>query len=106
MDVPEIEVDELAEKVAAGAKVVDVRHDHEYEEGHVPSAVLIPLPELPDRLAELPDESFYVICRSGGRSRRAAEFLRAQGHEVVNVSGGMLDWVDRDKPVAEGSEPG
>lgn len=104
MDIPEIGVDELAEKLAAGAKVIDVRHDHEYEECHIPDAQLIPLPELPDRLAELPPGEVFVICRSGGRSRRAAEFLLAQGHAATNVAGGMLEWIDTDKPVAEGSE--
>ena len=62
------------EQVPAGAKIIDVREDNEWEAGHAVGATHIPLGELPGRLDEIdPDEDNYVICRSGGRSARAAD---------------------------------
>ncbi len=105
--VSEVTVDELAERLAAGGVVVDVRQPDEYVEGHVPSAVLIPLAEVPDRLAEIPVASpLHVVCRTGGRSLRAAQFLAAQGREVVNVAGGTLAWIDSGRAVVTGDQPG
>ena len=107
MEVPEIDVDELAQRRAAGAVVVDVRQPDEYEDGHVPGARLIPLPEVPTRVDEVPqDETVLLICGSGGRSRRAAEFLRARGRDAVNVAGGTRAWVESGRDVIRGGEPG
>jgi rhodanese-related sulfurtransferase len=104
---PEIDVDELAQRRAEGAPLVDVREPHEYEEFHVPGAVLIPLADLPDRLDQVPaGRPLYVICNSGGRSRRAAEFLRAHGVDAVNVAGGSRAWLDAGEPVATGLDAG
>ena len=105
MDVPEIDVAELAEKRAAGAPLIDVREPDEYEEAHVPGAHLVPLGTVPDRLAEVPTEgTVYVICAKGGRSMRAAQFYREQGIDAVNVAGGTTAWVDAGHPVDTGSE--
>ena len=87
MDVPEIDVAELAQKRAAGAPLIDVREPDEYEEAHVPGAHLVPLGTVPDRLAEVPTEgTVYVICAKGGRSMRAAEFYRGR---TVNLIAGF-----------------
>ena len=88
-DVPQIAVDELAARHGDGAVIVDVRMPDEYAAVHVPGAVLIPLPEVPDR-----DVPVYVICRSGARSQRASEYLRPLGIDAHNVSGGTLAWID------------
>lgn len=107
MDIPEIDVHELERRCAGGAPVIDVREYHEYVEAHVPGAVLIPLGDLPDRVDELPtDRSVLVICASGGRSRRAAEFLRRQGVDAINVIGGTIAWVEAGKTTVVGPEPG
>ena len=107
MDVPQIDVEELERRSAAGAPVIDVRQPDEYEEGHVPGAQLIPLSEVAARLDEVPAEGeVLVICHSGGRSQRAAEFLRERGHEAVNVAGGTAAWIESGRPVARGGEPG
>lgn len=81
--------------------VVDVREPWEYAEGHIPGAVLIPLGELPDRLAEIPeDEAVVTVCRSGNRSSRAQEFLEQQGFASVhNMLGGMLAWEEAEYPI-------
>jgi rhodanese-related sulfurtransferase len=107
MAIPEITVDELADRMAAGAVVVDVRQPDEYTDGHVPGARLVPLNEVPDALDQFPrDVDVLLICRSGGRSMAAAEFLDQQGLSVVNVAGGTLAWVASGREVVTGDQPG
>ena len=106
MAVTEITADELADRIAAGEPLFDVRRPDEYESGHVPGAVLIPLDEVPDRVEEFPsDREFLVICRSGARSMRACETLAAHGIEGINVSGGTLAWIASGREVSTGDSP-
>ena len=101
--IPEISVDELAALVPSSVALIDVRNADEYEEARVPGAVLVPLGELQDRVAEVPDDRVvYLICRSGARSMRAAEFLAGFDRNVVNVAGGTLAWIDSGRPVDSG----
>lgn len=105
--IEEIDIPTFAARRAAGQLVVDVREPVEYEEAHVPGAVLIPLGEVHDRVDEFPEgEPVLLICRSGGRSLRAAEVLAARGRTVVNVAGGTLAWIDAGHDVASGMERG
>lgn len=105
MSFPEISVDELAARIAAGGAVVfDVRNPDEYEAGHVAVATLVPLPEVPGRADEFPtDGEVLVICRSGARSGQAVEFLRARGVDAVNVAGGTMAWIAAGHPVETGA---
>ncbi len=104
---PEIDVAALAEVHASGAYVLDVRQPDEYEEAHVPGAVLIPLDQLGARIAEVPtDEQLYVICRSGGRSAAAVEVLTAAGHQATNIAGGTLAWIEGGHPTVSGPDAG
>lgn len=97
---PEIDVDELHERLGRGAVLLDVRRREEHAEANIAEALLITLDELPDRLDELPDaEVVHVICRSGARSAAACEFLIANGLTAVNVTGGMLAWIESGRPV-------
>jgi len=101
--VPEIDVSELTVELARGAPLVDVRQPGEYEQGHIDGARLIPLGEVPDRTGEIPaDETVYVVCRSGNRSGRAVEFLRHQGIDAINVTGGMIAWAEAGNAVETG----
>jgi rhodanese-related sulfurtransferase len=103
LSVPEIDVDELDVQRAKGAPVFDVREPDEYVEAHVPGARLVPLATVPDQLAEFPsDAPVYVVCASGGRSRRAAEYLRSNGVDAINVAGGTKAWIAAGKPCATG----
>jgi rhodanese-related sulfurtransferase len=103
MDIPEIDVVELAALRADGAPVVDVREDDEYAEARVPGAVHIPLGEIPDRVAEVPSEgTVYVICGSGPRSAKAVEHLRGLGIDAVNVAGGTRGWIAEGFPTDSG----
>jgi rhodanese-related sulfurtransferase len=101
--IPEIDVSELEGLQRSGATIIDVRQPDEYDEAHVPGVTLIPLGDVPDRVAELPtDQTLYLICRSGARSQRAGEFLAGQGFDVVNVAGGTLAWIEAGLPVDVG----
>ena len=101
--VPEVDVHAAAARQAAGATLVDVREPDEHEEVRAEGVVLVPLAEVPDRLAELPRHTpLLLICRSGIRSLRAAEYLAQRGFDVANVAGGTLAWVDAGLPVERG----
>ena len=78
------------------AQLIDVREPDEVAAGTLPGAVNIPLGSLEDRVAELdPARRVVLLCRSGGRSTAAAEFLTAGGFvDVVNLAGGMLAVAD------------
>ncbi len=104
MAIPEISVDELAEHLDAGARLVDVRQPDEYEAARVEGSILVPLATVPVSVdAFRSDGTTYVICRSGGRSRQACEFLAAQGVDVANVAGGVLAWVATGRDIAAGA---
>ena len=75
--------------------VLDVREQHEYDEGHIPGAILIPYTEIENRAEEeLPDKNklILVYCRSGRRSKIAAESLAKLGYTNVKEFGGIIDW--------------
>ena len=81
--VPEIDIDKLAPEAVGSTDLLtlDVREPIEWETGHVPGALLIPLGELGERSAEVPsDRPVAVICEAGVRSAIAASVLRAKGH--------------------------
>jgi rhodanese-related sulfurtransferase len=106
MAIPEVDVDELEAAIAAGSLVVDVREADEYAGGHVPGAVHVPLGSVPDSVDSFRSEGItLVICRTGGRSMRACEFLGDRGVAVANVAGGTLAWVDSGRQVVAGDRP-
>lgn len=98
-----ITVQEAAERTGSGgpALLVDVREVDEWQAGHAPWAVHLPL----SAPAELPPEAqgrpLVVVCRSGNRSRQAAELLVAHGVEAVDVIGGMVEWARAGLPVVD-----
>lgn len=62
-------------------------------DGKIPDIIHIPLGLVEFRMNELSkSEPYYVVCRSGGRSGRATQFLESQGYDVTNILGGMLAW--------------
>jgi rhodanese-related sulfurtransferase len=74
--------------------LLDVREPAELALAAVDGALHIPMRDVPARLTELdPDHPLVVMCHSGGRSRRVAEFLAANGFEqVFNLNGGIDAW--------------
>ena len=106
MTISEASVDELESALQAGAVLIDVRQPNEYEAGHVPGAVLVPLASVPETLdAFAPDGPTYVICKSGSRSYRACEFLEEQGLEAINVEGGTMAWIISGRTTVAGDQP-
>ena len=100
-NVPEMQVEELKQKLDAGEDifVLDVREPHEYQICNI-GGYLIPLGDLPKRVSEL-DSSREIVahCRSGVRSGKAVDFLRQAGfRKVRNLAGGILAWADRVDP--------
>jgi hydroxyacylglutathione hydrolase len=83
--------------------VLDVREPHEWEEGHVPGALHIPMRQVADRVAEIPrDRPVALICRGGPRSSLVGSLLLARGfRDLTNVWGGMTGWLEAELPVAE-----
>ena len=108
MTAPEISVEELAAARAGGpVPLFDVRQPEEYEAVHVPGAKLLPLADVVARVKEIPAEGpVYVICQSGPRSQRAADYYRNLGIEAYNVAGGTKAWVEAGYEVAQGPLPG
>ena len=96
MQTTDITPAEVAEKLKDGQDVVliDVREPYEWGAGHVAEATHIPLAQVPARLEEIPrDREVVMICRSGGRSERARQFLAQNGYtRVKNLVGGMQRW--------------
>lgn len=86
------------------AVVLDVRELQEYEHGHIPGAINIPQADLASRLDEVPrDRPLMIICQSGMRSLRAAQFLMQMNiGQVASVKGGTAAWRKAGKPVEAG----
>ena len=79
----------------SGYILIDARTQEEYDEGHIPGAILIPEYEIADRAEkELPDKDqlILVYCRSGRRSKIAAEELVKLGYTNIKEFGGIIDW--------------
>jgi rhodanese-related sulfurtransferase len=106
MSIPEINVDELAAAIAAGARVVDVRETAEYVGGHIPGAVHVALGTVADHVDAFRGEGpTYVVCKVGGRSMKACELLVDHGIDVVNVAGGTMAWTMSGRAVVDGDQP-
>jgi rhodanese-related sulfurtransferase len=81
--------------------VIDVRENHEYVQGHVPNAALIPVNSVYARRGELPsDRDLVFICKMGQRSALACEMAAAAGFtRIFNVEGGTDAWIEAGFPV-------
>lgn len=101
---PEISVSEAAALRDAGAYMLDVREQSEWDEFHMPGATLIPLGTLASRVDRLPkDKPIVVVCRSGNRSQAGRDILTQAGFtNVTSMAGGMNDWRAQGLPVATG----
>jgi len=84
--------------------LVDVREEDEFEGGHLPGAINIPLSTFSEGFRDIPENKTVVlVCKAGGRSMRAAQFLSTQDEAeyegIVNLDGGTDAWVDAGNPV-------
>lgn len=98
-----IDVQQAKAMFRQGALLLDVREPHEYAEIHAEGSLLIPLAQLKSRTNEFrafENKPVILICRSGQRSRVAAEMLVQQGFKSVhNVQGGIIAWEKAGLPV-------
>jgi len=98
----EISSMELKQRLDRGdvLTIVDVREPHEYQINRIHGSLLIPLGDLNKRYVELdPSDEIIMQCKVGGRSAKAADFLRSKGFtKVLNLKGGILDWIDKVDP--------
>lgn len=108
MNIPSIPAQQASELIneGSGNVLLDVRTQEEYdgELGHLSGAILIPVQELQSRIGELDPhhgKRILVYCRTGRRSRTAAEILNRHGHDAVNVEGGMVAWNELNLPGVE-----
>lgn len=100
----EISVRQAASKKVDGATILDVRELHEFVQGHIPGAVMIPLGVLEQRVHELPKgKEIVVVCLSGGRSRVGLDIIRKAGYnKSSNLAGGMNAWKAAGYPTVTG----
>lgn len=82
-----------------GAALLDVRKDDEWAAGHAPEAVHVPLADVSAAASRFDGQQVLAVCRSGGRSAKAAEVLAEAGIDVRNVAGGMTAWAEAGLPV-------
>ncbi len=92
--IPSVSTTELSEKLKDKIKLIDVRTPNEYRSGHIARAENIPLNKINNYKGK-EDETIYVICQSGMRSKQAAKSLKKLGYKVINVRGGMNSWAGR-----------
>ncbi len=89
------------------ATILDVRGRGEFEEGHIPGALNIPLGELESRIDEVPAGNVAIHCQGGGRSAIAASILQSRGRDdIANMAGGFSEWEKSGNPVARGNREG
>jgi hydroxyacylglutathione hydrolase len=100
--IDQISVGDFAQQPSSnGTVVIDVRHDAEWNEGHIPNAIHIPLGQLAQRIGEVPENGNVVVhCQGGGRSSIAASLLQKMGRKrVANLTGGYRAWTtDSSRP--------
>ena len=78
-----------------GYIILDVREQDEYDAGHIPGAILVPYTQIAEKAEEVladKDQLILVYCRSGRRSRIAAESLAELGYTNIKEFGGIIDW--------------
>ena len=78
-----------------GYIILDVRTQEEYDQGHIPGAILIPNTEIEEKAEDVltdKDQLILVYCRSGRRSKIAAEALVELGYTNIKEFGGIIDW--------------
>jgi rhodanese-related sulfurtransferase len=96
----EVSREEARKLVEEGAQLIDVRADHEWNAGHIANAKHLPLPELPQRTAELDqDRPVVVYCRGGNRSSMAATALNDAGFKAVKLTDGIVGWSEDNLPL-------
>lgn len=91
--IPAVGAAEARTLVDGGAPLIDVRESAEWNAGHAPQAVHVPMSRLADLVHRVPKgQQVVIVCRSGNRSGHVVRALVAEGYDVVNLAGGMHAW--------------
>ena len=106
MAIKQMDAKELNEKLNGSDEVVlvDVREQNEWDAGHIPGAIFIPLSSFEEEHTKLENKDAEILlqCRSGKRSMNAARILEENGYtNLTNVSGGILEWQEEGFPVVK-----
>ena len=100
-----VTADEAIELANDGVLLIDVREQWEWDRGHAPHAVLMPMSSFADHVDDLPtDADILVVCQSGGRSFTVASALADGGYRAIDVLGGMGAW-EQSGGVVVGTAP-
>ncbi|WP_139905309.1 rhodanese-like domain-containing protein [Clostridium thermarum] len=88
-NVRSVDVNDIA-TILGKINLIDVRENYEYKDGHVPTAINIPMDDIIEAPEKILDKSkeYHIICQSGARSSRVCDVLKDKGFNVINVSGG------------------
>lgn len=104
--IPTVTIDQVPDPLPEGLVVLDVREPVEWQYAHIEGAIHMPMATITARHSELPEGQTLVVCKVGGRSAQAVQWLQQQGHDVVNLAGGMIDWAEAGRPmVSETGHP-
>ncbi|MGF1665067.1 MAG: rhodanese-like domain-containing protein [Acidimicrobiia bacterium] len=101
-EIPSVEVTDVAELIAGGAELIDIREQNEWDEARIPGAELKPMSAINDWYQGLPrDHTVVLYCRSGQRSAQAVHALVTQAgfENVLNMTGGIIAWADAELPM-------
>lgn len=104
MNIKSMNVQTLKQKLDQNERLilVDCREQGEWNEGHIPQAVFIPLSQIEEKYAQVlknKNDRIVLQCRSGKRSMAAAGFLKEHGYtDLTNLEGGIMDWVSAGLP--------
>jgi rhodanese-related sulfurtransferase len=99
----EIDPERVAEWLAEDPtlQVIDVREPHEREAGHIEGTRHVELTELPSAAETIARERPIVFyCRVGSRSEMAAQAFRSSGYEAYSMRGGLVRWVEENRPLS------
>ncbi len=98
--VPQMDPTEMQRLLKEGKiQLVDLRDDHEREICTIPGATHIPFPSLEQNLGMLAtDKPIVLHCKGGGRATRAARLLESKGIKAINLTGGIMGWIDACDP--------
>ncbi len=97
--ITEVSPEEALAAIGRGAVLVDVREDDEWDAGHTPDAEHLPLATVSANITRFTGRDVLTVCRSGGRSSKAAQTLASAGVKVSNLTGGMTAWAAAGLPV-------
>ena len=97
--VKDVDPGEAKQLMDGGWRVLDVRTDEEWAEGHIAGSWHVPMTQVVEEIGGHLDQPVLVVCASGGRSSRVAQYLALQGMEAANLDGGLHAWEAAGLPV-------